>query len=863
MTLASGVHLGPYEILSLLGAGGMGEVYRARDPRLGRDIALKVLPPSFASDPDRLRRFEQEARAVAALSHPNIVALYDIGHQDGTAYIATELLEGESLRDILARGAVSHRKAVAWATQIAQGLAAAHARTIVHRDLKPDNIFITRDGQAKILDFGLAKAVEKPGSHADATITVPGTATGEGIVMGTVGYMSPEQVRGAPVDPRTDIFSFGAVLYEMLTGQRAFKRDTAAETMTAILNDEPPEFQDSGQRIPPALDRIARHCLEKSPDHRFQSARDLAFDLDSLSTLTGSAPIAAAKGHPRRGWIVPAVLVAIVLIAGFLGWRLALTLHPVRGARFHQLTWRRGTGDNARYSPDGRTVFYTAAWEGAPPEIYSVPANGSGAHPLGISNARLLSVSKQGELAVALAPKAVTSLLSPGALARVAQDTAPKPEIENIQAADFAPDGSGLAIVRYLPTEAICQLEYPIGHVLARASAILNVRFSPNGKYLAFDTHSDPTDDRGTLVILRADGRQVAVSPIFESLEGLAWNPSGSEVWFTSPLESGEVRALSLSGKIRIPLSVAGRLYLRDIAPNGQILAAQGIVRRGFIFSTLDGTRQRDLSWLDYGFLRGISNDGKTVLFEEEGTGASDTSDATYTVFIRGTDGSPAVALGPGYGLALSPDKQWALADKLAQPVNEVWLLPVGAGEARRLSPPNLSPGIAASFLPDSQHVVYIAHEPGRPMRAWLQNIDGAPPRPITPEGLKGWLVSPDGKWLLAGKANADAFHFDRLVPLDGGPAQPVPGLPPAAMLIGWTADGQVYEFIPGSPDNSILHFEKLNPRTGAHVPFRDIAIPRLAGAALSDLFFTPDGSAYAWGYRFGIEDLYTIDGAS
>lgn len=861
MTLANGTHLGPYEIQSLLGAGGMGEVYRAHDPRLGRDVALKVLPPSFAADPDRLRRFEQEARAVAALSHPHIVALYDTGQQDGTAFIVSELLEGETLRDILARGPVSHRKAIAYAAQIAQGLAAAHARSIVHRDLKPDNIFITRDGHAKILDFGLAKAIETRGTHTDATMTVPGAATGDGIVMGTVGYMSPEQVRGSAVDARTDIFSFGAVLYEMLTGQRAFKRDTAAETMTAILNEEPPEFHDSGQRIPPALERIVRHCLEKSPDHRFQSARDLAFDLDSLSTLTGSASGAAAiaKTKSRPRWIAPAILIALALVGAFAGWRLALTLHPSHGARFHELTYRRGSADNARYAPDGRTVYYTAAWEGAKPEIDSVPVDGTGGHPLGISNARLLAVSKQGELAVALAPHEVTTLLDPGALARVAQDTAPKPEIENVQAADFAPDGS-LAIVRYRPSDDRCQLEYPIGHVLARAPAILSLRFSPNGRYLAYDSHQDPTDDRGNLVIVRTDGRPVAKSPLYESLQGLAWNPSGSEVWFTHPLESGEIHALSLPGKIRTPLSVAGHLFLRDISSSGQILADQGIVRRGFVYSTIDGTTQRDLSWLDYGFLRAISNDGKTVLFEEEGTAVSN---STYTVFVRGTDASPAVALGPGYGVALSPDKQWALAEKLAEPVNEIWLLPVGPGEPRRLSPPSLVPINVGSFLPNGKTVIYIARQPGHPWRVWLQDLAGGAPRPITPEGVTGSFVSPDGKWLLALKGSIDDLHFDLLVPLDGGPIRPIPGLKPGDFLIGWAADGQAYDFDPGSPESSILHFDKLNPHTGVRVPWRDIAISRFAGTQTSDLFFTPDGSAYAWGYRFGVIDLYTIDGAS
>ncbi len=865
MTLASGFHLGPHEILSLLGAGGMGEVYRARDTRLGREVALKVLPPSFASDPERLRRFEQEARAVAALSHPNIVAIYDVGQSDGTSWLVTELLEGESLREILERGAVSHRKAIAWATQVANGLAAAHARNIAHRDLKPDNIFITRDGHAKILDFGLAKAIEKPGTTVDATLTVAGAATNAGMVMGTVGYMSPEQVRGATVDCRTDIFSFGAVLYEMLTGQRAFKRDTAAETMTAILNEEPPEFVDSGQRIPPALERIVRHCIEKSPDHRFQSARDLAFDLESISSLTGSAPVAAAKGRTRRVWVAPVLVAALVLAAGLTGWRLAVALHGAHGARFHQLTYRRGTMDNARYAPDGRSVIYTAAWEGAKPEIYTVPIDGSGGHPLGIANARLLSVSRQGQLAVALAPKVVSTLLSPGGLARVAQDTAPRPEIENIQAADFSPEGSGVAIVRFVPNGFLCQLEYPIGKVLYTAPAIASVRFSPNGKYIAFDIHTDPFDDRGKVVILRSDGRTVAVSRIFESVQGLAWNPSGSEIWFTSPLESGEVQAMSLSGKIRSPLSVAGRLFLRDISPAGQLLADQGLVRRGFLVSSSDNKTQRDLSWLDYGYLRAVSNDGKTALFEEEGTAVAQ---STYMVFVRNVDGSPAVALGPGYGVAISSDKQWVLADKLGDPVNEMWLLPVGAGEARRLTPPDLSVEVLGAILSGDKSVVYVGGQTGRPERSWLQDVAGGPPRPITPEGVVGWMVSPDGRFLITGKGDIDSVSLDTIMPIQGGKGQPIAGLRHGDSIVGWTSDDQLYvgqlssNGVP-TPTNSVIPIDILNPLTGARRPWRTIAIPPLAGTELSFILITPDGLTYAWGYRFSIADLYTVDGAS
>src|SRR5215472_12572877 len=294
MTLAAGSKLGPFAIQAHLGAGGMGEVYRARDARLGRDVAIKVLPASFASDADRLRRFEQEARAVAALNHPNILAVHDIGAQDGTPYIVTELLEGRTLREQLDDGALPVRKALDYAEQISQGLAAAHGRGIIHRDLKPENVFCTKDGRVKILDFGLAKQALSPAAHAAATMsgeTIPDAQTEPGQVMGTVGYMSPEQVRGAPADHRSDIFSLGAILYEMLSGKRAFKRDTAAETMTAILKEEPPELSGTNPSIAPGLDRIVHRCLEKEPAQRFQSASDLGYAIEALSGTTKSVAL--------------------------------------------------------------------------------------------------------------------------------------------------------------------------------------------------------------------------------------------------------------------------------------------------------------------------------------------------------------------------------------------------------------------------------------------------------------------------------------------------------------------------------------------------------------------------------------------
>ncbi len=301
MELAAGARLGPYEIVGTVGAGGMGEVYRARDSRLGREVAIKILPAECTADAERLRRFEQEARATAALNHPNILAVYDIGRQGDAPYIVSELLEGESLRARLRNGALPARKAIEYALQIVRGLAAAHDRGIFHRDLKPENIFVTRDGHVKILDFGLAK-LTLPDMAPTGNLSAPtiDSVTSRGVLLGTLGYMSPEQLRGAATDARSDLFSFGAVLYEMLSGKRAFHGDTTADTISAVLREEPPDLSATGRDVPPILERIVRHCLEKDPSARFQSARDIAFDLESLSTISSAAVPAVAAEIAKR-----------------------------------------------------------------------------------------------------------------------------------------------------------------------------------------------------------------------------------------------------------------------------------------------------------------------------------------------------------------------------------------------------------------------------------------------------------------------------------------------------------------------------------------------------------------------------------
>ncbi|MGH9255893.1 MAG: protein kinase domain-containing protein [Vicinamibacterales bacterium] len=378
MALASGTRLGPYTIAAPIGAGGMGEVYKARDPRLGRDVAIKVLPPAFSTDPERLIRFEQEARAAAALNHPNILAVHDIGQHDGSPYIVSELLEGETLRERLNGGALPVRKAVEYAVQIAHGLAAAHEKGITHRDLKPDNVFVTSDGRVKILDFGLAKLTQAESPVAGVSelpTALPHTLPG--VVLGTIGYMAPEQVRGQEADHRSDIFSFGAILYEMLSGRRAFQRETAAETMTAILNDDPPDLPPTDPQIPPALVKIIDRCLAKNSTARFQSAGDLAFALEQLVGQSGpvrTATTASAKTRERVVWPAAALLV-LVLIAAlvFIVARRRDSPAESDAVRFSvfppQDTTFTGVAVNLPrhgVSPDGRRIVFRAQRVGGP-----------------------------------------------------------------------------------------------------------------------------------------------------------------------------------------------------------------------------------------------------------------------------------------------------------------------------------------------------------------------------------------------------------------------------------------------------------------------------------------------------------------
>ncbi|HME34688.1 MAG TPA: protein kinase [Candidatus Sulfotelmatobacter sp.] len=858
MPLTSGTKLGPYEILSPLGAGGMGEVYRARDARLNRDVAIKILPASFSTDPDRLQRFAQESRAAAALNHPNILSIYDIGEADigqdhGAPYVVSELLEGETLRDRLRNGPLASRKAIDYAQQIARGLAAAHEKGIVHRDLKPENLFITNDGRAKILDFGLAK-VTRPEADTSGDAPTQQVGTEAGTVMGTAGYMSPEQVRGKLADPRSDIFAFGAILYEMLSGKRAFHGDSNVDTMSAILKEEPPDLSETNRNVSPALERVVRHCIEKSPAERFQSARDVAFNLEALTDVSSSSRggVRAIPEVPSaRRWLMP-VLGGLLLLASWAGvYRYARRGPAPTNPTFHEVTFRNGIIWDARFAPDGQTIIYGAAWDGAPQEIFSTRFDSSDSRSVGLPSAQVLAISSKGEMAISLHPVNSTPFTQAGTLARVPlAGGAPREVIENVLWADWTPDGQSLAVIRP-HSSGTAHLEFPVGNVLYEPKGwVSHIRFSPDGNYIAVGDHVGGGDD-GRVVILDSHGNRKVSSSFYSSVEGLAWAPSGNEVWF-SAVPAGSARsiyALDLSGKERLIYRSPGGLTIHDISRTGLVLLTADKARLGISALPPGETRERSLSWFDWSLLADMSPDGKTIIFSETGEAAA----GNYSMFLRKTDGSAAVRLGEGGFGALSPDGLWVVAS-VGSPAKLV-LLPTGVGEPRQLTDDKVD-HFNLAWMPDSKSVIYSAAEPGHAPRSYMLDIQGGAPRALTPENSAGSLISPDGKFLLAMDGNRQRW----LYPTAGGDPQKVEvAFNPNERAMGFSADGKSLLLrtvtIP-------VQITRVDLATGKREPWKQIVPADPAGVqSIPVIKFSADGKSYAYSVGRILSDLYVVDG--
>jgi hypothetical protein len=886
--LAPGLRLGPYEVLAVLGKGGMAEVYRARDTRLGREIALKVVNESLASNPELLQRFEKEARLAGSLNHPNLVAVYDVGQHEGSPFLVTELLQGESLRKRLSSGPMAVKTAVDSAAQMARGLAAAHARGVVHRDVKPDNVFVSADGQVKLLDFGIAKLSEvapvgAPRGLMDATETPTGGATRTGAMLGTPGYMSPEQLRGESVDARSDVFSLGAVLFEMLSGQRAFP-GSLVESGYAILHNAPAPLSD---KLPPVLVQVVNRCLEKEPSRRFQSASDLAFDLEMLwdpTSATGRGAFVPRSVPRRVRWLVAGVALVVLLGLGLVRF----TSHPRATAlatlptQIEQITYRWGFIRRARFMPDGR-VALSAAFEGKPEEVFIRPPGMSSLQPVGVSEAGLAAVSRTGELAVVLG-----NGLPMGTLARLPNvGGAPREVAENVGFADWSPTGE-LAVV-VLGPNGHHTLESPPGKVLFRSDTpILDPRFSSRGDLIAF---LRITDEKNEVCVVDLEGHARTVNKSWAFTRGLAWAPDDAEIWFTAgsgQFQRNAIVATDLAGKTREVYRSVSTILLEDIASDGRVLVSTQAQRFDVLYLDFEKGTNAVLSWTRLQLLGSFSADRKVLMSVEPGTlfdvsigQAGWTSSQTQSesvVVLRKPDGSFNQVLGEGVAGDLSLDGRWALVT--SRDGKKLTALPTGPGQPRVVPTHGLAVRLGqARWLPDGKSVVVLATSPDSAgARLYRLAGDDSPPALVSKVELDpGTLIflSPDGRTvatgrgdvleLLRGKREASGAGprdgFPVLISLSDGTTSQIPGFE-RGFPRGWSRDGHLWLSFGERATPARARLLKINTRNGRILEERVVAPPDPTGTgALGNIILTPDGKGAAFNFSRSLGEAYIIHG--
>ena len=859
MTLPAGSKLGPYEILSPLGAGGMGEVYRARDPRLGREVAIKLLPAALSRDPERMKRFEKEARAASALTHPHIVTIHDVIEADGGIAIVMELVSGRTLRELLAEGARPIRQWLSIAVQTAEGLAKAHAAGIVHRDLKPENLMVTDDGLVKILDFGLAKLTqpEDPSGATEAP-TVSG-ATEPGIVMGTAGYMSPEQALGRPLDYRSDQFSLGSIVYEMATGKRAFTRASTPETLSAIIREDPESMSAAAPSAPPPARWIVERCLSKEPRQRYASTEDLARDLasvrDHLSELSGSGP-ALSPGAPRRrarALLALAAVAALAAAAGtFAGRRLGQRPLPT----FTTVTYRRGEIQEARFAPDGSTIVYSAAWNGQPDQLFTKRADSVDEIPVPLPSAVILSISKSGEMAIALDCQPTHSGVCSGRLAVAAiTGGAARSIADNVQQADWSPDGQSLVVARDVDGRG--HLEHPLGKVIYETPGHTSFpRFSPRGE-IAFVDNPLQTDNRGSIAIISREGKKQTLTREFSAVSGLSWSPSGDEIWFSAIPERGGpgLYAVSRSGRERVLMRFPEPIQIHDSSFTGRLLVSQQSEKIILVGRHAGEAHERDLSWLDASVAPNFSRDGKALLFEEESP-----SLASYTTCLRGMDGSPVVRLGEGSAMALSPDGRWAVT-QLISGTYPLAAVPTGPGE-RRVLPQGSVRAENVVFL-DERRIVIAGRKPGQPIRLYVQDVAEGEPRPISDENVEAnttnrIVPAPDGKTVAA----VGPEHRIRLYPVDGGAPRPLSAARDDEFPQAWSTDGRWLYIRESEALEPPVRISRIELATGRREFWKELIPSDRSGlVVIGHVALAPDGETYAYAYDQTFSQLFVADG--
>lgn len=853
-----GTTLWSYRIESKIGAGGMGVVYKAVDLRLDRPVAIKVLPASALASPDRQKRFVQEAKTASSLNHPNIVTIYDINTQevDGqpVQYIAMEFVAGETLDKLIGRKGLKVREALKYAIQIADALSAAHAAGVVHRDLKPSNVMVTPQGLVKILDFGLAKITGPldTDAYAETVHAEPSPHTEEGTVLGTVAYMSPEQADGRKIDARSDIFSFGSVLYEMITGRHAFPGASKLSTLSSVLHKDPQPLSQAVPDVPPELERIINRCLKKEPERRWQTMADVKVALEELrdevdvsgAVLVQPRPYKAKPATRRAGrWIALGVLAGLILAlvpAVYFAPRLMRTEPP----SFQRLTFRRGDVTSAKFAPGG-AIVYTAEWDGAPSAFYSViPGNREG-RALQLPHGQVMSISASGEMAILLGDGI------PGTLARVPfGGGAPREILENVYAADWGPDGESMAVVRKVGNKF--RLEYPLGTVLYETESRPPAypRVSREGKLVAFFEHDVALGDYSVCVVGPNHPKQV-LSRGWRGVGWLNWAPAGTEIWFSGVQSGGDPAfyAIGLSSEQRLVSQAPGFIIMQDVARDGRVLINAVNSRLGILYSPADGSAQRDLAWFDASEAFSLSEDGKSLVFAELSSGEG----RNAAIYLRKTDGSAAVRLGNGNRPALSPDGKWVASIQYQTSRSQLLLLPTGPGELRVLDFGDMHYE-SVEWFPDSKHILFTGNQPGRPVRSWMYEPDGGKPTPITPEGVRGTRVSPDGHSFVV----VDP-HRLLLGDIAGGEPKAITELRPGESVVRWSGDGR-YLFL-ADAEVGTLTLTRLGVASHKREPWRLLKVPENGADFVGQVTLSADGKAVACTFQHDLSNLYLVKG--
>ena len=866
MALKPGYRIGPYEVGTLIGAGAMGQVYRARDTRLNRDVALKVLPEVVELDSDRMARLKREAQMLAALNHPNIAAIYGFEESQGRHALVLELVDGPTIADLVARGPMALADAVGLARQIADALEAAHDKGIIHRDLKPANIKVTGSGVVKVLDFGLAKVWE---GNADAPFaaspTLTATALGERAILGTPAYMSPEQARGRPLDKRTDIWSFACVLFEMLTGRTAFGGETISDTIARVLEREV-DWDALPASCPPRIRDLLRRCLRKESNRRLRDIGDARLELDELGVPAVQTGEIGGGGLTNRAIVRSRLfqLAAAVAVASLAMAAVALMSRgdaQVAQPTFRQLTFRHGSLRGARLARDGLTTVYSAAWIDTPQDVYVIRPESVQSGALGIPQAGIFSVSPKGDLAVALGCRLNWGECM-GTLAQVPIiGGVPRELVKDVHGADWSLDGQSLVVVSFAGGRY--RLEHPIGKVLYEPSGwITHARMAPKGERIAFLDHPRLGDIGGSVAVIGLDGKRGTLSSGWKALQGLAWSGTGDEIWFTGSRTgkggSSALYAVTLDGRERLVFSSPGTLKLHDISADGQrVLLTRGTTRGGVVSLGPGGAKERELSWFDYSTVADLSADGKMLLFYEWGEGVA----GKPTVFIRGTDGSDAVRLGEGRPLALSRDGQWALAVQ-DDASTQLVLLPTRTGDVRPLPRGSIAEYLDwAAWSPDLRRIYVAGRDAADARRTYVQDVDGGEPRPLTRDGFVGLLLSPDGQTL----ATVDRYGEYYLYPVDGkSDPRPLPGYVDGDVLLQWSADPR-FLFI-REAGNLTLRIYRLDLSSGAREFWKELVPPDPTvlvdiGSDPGQVRISPDGRSYAYTYWTFEGELYVAQG--